>query len=1271
MPTWTPEQLKVIETRNCNLLVSAAAGSGKTAVLVERILSMITDKISPLDIDRLLVVTFTNAAASEMRERIGQAIEKCMEQMPEDEHLQRQATLVHMASITTIDSFCMRVLREHFDKTELDPSFRVGDEGELKLLKADVAEALLEEYYREGNQDFFDFVESYSTGKSDAGLEELIEKLYEFSMSHPEPEEWLASALGQYQADTIEEWNETDSAKFLVGYMKSLLKDCVSHIQKGLNICKNDDGPIMYKDALSSDLEQLKELLYAEDYASIGEQLRVLNFVRLSAKKSDTVSPEKKEQVKALRDDVKEDIKSLLKQFYSRGIDEIMADMQTVRRPLQMVITLTQEFLRRYAEKKREKNLIDFHDVEHFALQLLAKKNEQGDWIPTETAAEYREQFAEIMIDEYQDSNFVQEVILTSISREAEGKPNVFMVGDVKQSIYKFRMARPELFMEKYNEYSLEGGEYQKIDLHKNFRSRREVIYAANVVFEHIMARELGGIVYDGEAKLYFGADIKAKPAESTEPVSLPETGQESLPEPEAEAENQMENPQEMKFEPENKTELYLIEKKVDAASDTQAQEFSSGELEAKVIAGQIRRLTGENGMLVWDKSKEEYRRACYRDIVILLRSVGSYADAFLSVFSEEGIPAYAQSQNGYFTAVEVQTVLNFLRVLDNPRQDIPLTGVLKSPLVGMKAAELAKLRADFPEGGMYDSLQACAETKTHEFSATVRRVLENMQRMRDMAAYTPIHELIRIVIRETGYGDYIMAMPAGQKRRQNLDMLIEKAYAFEATSYRGLFQFLRYIEKLKKYEVDYGEAPSAGENEDTVRIMSIHKSKGLEFPIVFLAGMGRRFNQQDATEKIILHPTLGISGDYVDYKKRTRSVTLTKRIMQKQIRLENLAEELRVLYVAMTRAKEKLILTGAVTDVEKRKKDWELKTVDYRDEALSYSALSGANSYLDWIVPACESGSKGYKSVPQVQPEEGKTEKEMLEEKAEREMNPTEVVRVYTVGVPEVVEAEVSRKQEQLSTYELLRTWDAEAVYDLPVREKIEEHFSYEYSYPADVALHGKVSVSEIKKRSQQLEAEENEESEILIEEEPPLLPEFIHGKQEHGGVERGTLYHRVLERLVLSGTDTRDEIETQLDRMTDSGILNAEERGKLNSWKLWKLFAGEIGKRMKAAEKNGILYREQPFVLGRSAKEFYPEIDSEELVLMQGIIDVYFEEDGELVLLDYKTDYVGENGEDILKKRYRVQFDCYRQALEQMTGKHVKEMILYSFYMDKEIRM
>ena len=1251
MPTWTKEQLKVIETRNCNLLVSAAAGSGKTAVLVERILSMITDKSSPLDIDRLLVVTFTNAAASEMRERVGQRIEEYMEQMPEDEHLQRQATLVHMASITTIDSFCMRVLREHFDKTELDPSFRVGDEGELKLLKADVAEALLEEYYREGNQEFYDFVESYSTGKSDKGLEELIEKLYEFSMSYPEPEEWLASALGQYQADTIEEWNETDSAKFLVGYMKSLLKDCVARIQKGLNICGKPDGPVMYEAALSSDLEQLEELLHAEDYVNIGEGLRGLNFVRLSAKKSDTVSPEKKEQVKALRDDVKEDIKSLLKQFYSRNIDEVMADMQAVRKPLQMVITLTQEFLRRYAEKKREKNLIDFHDVEHFALQLLAKKNEQGKWVPTETAAEYREQFAEIMIDEYQDSNFVQEVILTSISREAEGKPNVFMVGDVKQSIYKFRMARPELFMEKYNEYSLEGGDYQRIDLHKNFRSRREVIYAANVVFEHIMARELGGIVYDGRAKLYFGADIKAK----------------------------VENTQEL-FEPENKTELYLIERKADGAGDTQAQEFSSGELEAKVIAAQIRRLTGENGMLVWDKEKEEYRRACYRDIVILLRSVGSYADAFLSVFSEEGISAYAQSQSGYFTAVEVQTVLNFLRVLDNPRQDIPLTGVLKSPLVGMKAAELARLRADFPEGGMYDSLQACAEAKTHEFSATARRVLENIQRMRDMAAYTPIHELIRIVIRETGYGDYIMAMPAGQKRRQNLDMLIEKAYAFEATSYRGLFQFLRYIEKLKKYEVDYGEAPSAGENDDTVRIMSIHKSKGLEFPIVFLAGMGRRFNQQDATEKILLHPTLGISGDYVDYKRRTRSVTLTKRIMQKQIRLENLAEELRVLYVAMTRAKEKLIMTGAVTDVEKRKKDWELKAVDYRDEALSYSALSGANSYLDWIAPACESGSKGYRNSWQERPEEGKAEKEqpeeksekdILEEKAERKMNPTEVVRVYTVGVPEVVEAEVSRKQEQLSTYELLRTWDAEAVYDLPVREEIEEHFSYEYRYPADVALHGKVSVSEIKKRSQQLEAEENEESEILIKEEPPLLPEFIHGKQEHGGAERGTLYHRVLERLLLSETDTRDEIEVQLDRMADSGILNAEERGKLNSWKLWRLFSGEIGKRMKAAEKNGILYREQPFVLGRSAKEFYPEIDSVELVLMQGIIDVYFEEDGELVLLDYKTDYVGENGEDILKKRYRVQFDCYRQALEQMTGKHVKEMILYSFLLDKEIKM
>ena len=1237
---WTEEQKRVIDTRNCNLLVSAAAGSGKTAVLVERILSMIMDKNAPLDIDRLLVVTFTNAAASEMRERVGQRIEEYMELMPEDEHLQKQSTLVHTASITTIDSFCMRVLREHFDETELDPSFRIGDEGEQKLLRSDVAEALLEDYYREGSQEFFHFVESYSTGKTDAGLEELIEKLYEFSMSYPEPEIWLNSALKQYDASSMKEWDQTEAAKFLIGYMRMLLEDCVRRLQKALEICREADGPFMYEQALMSDLEQLEGFVKAAGYVDFGRAIKEISFCRLSAKKSDGVSPEKREQVKIIRDSVKEDVKSLIRQFYAKPEEEILADMQSVRQPLEMLLTLTREFLHRYAAKKREKNLIDFHDVEHFALELLAQKNEKGEWIPTKTAKEYREQFAQIMIDEYQDSNLVQEVILTSISGIWEGKPNVFMVGDVKQSIYKFRLARPELFMEKYNTYSLDDGDYRRIDLHKNFRSRGEVLDSVNGIFRCIMTEHLGKIRYDEREALYKGAEFQPKP-------EAEQRMQEDSGQPERALETA-----------ENITELHLIERKAD---DERVSEFTSGELEAKMIADRIRKLTGENGLLVWDKTKKEYRRACYGDIVILLRSVSSYADDFLAVFSEEGIPAHAQSQNGYFTAAEVQTVLNYLRVMDNPRQDIPLAGVLLSPLGGFTSADLAELRAGFPEGSLYDSLRACEQSEESTLLDKVRQFMERFVRMRSMAAYTPIHELIRAVIRETGYGDYIMAMPSGQKRRMNLDMLVEKAYAFEATSYRGLFQFLRYIEKLNKYEVDYGEAPAAGENENAVRIMSIHKSKGLEFPVVFLAGLGRRFNQQDTTEKIVLHPDMGVGADYVDYENRTRSVTLVKRILQKSLRLENLAEELRVLYVAMTRAKEKLIMTGAVADAEKQMAGWQMEALMREGDTLSYGTIAGAASYLDWIVPSYKSGGTG-KNQNVSEPDRDK-DTEPEEKK--------DILEISLTDVPEVIETEALRQQGQMDRYELLRTWDMERIFDLQTREEIEEHFACQYPYPADVPLHGKVSVSEIKKKSQQMEAEETEESEVLIPEEPPLLPEFIHGKQEKGGAARGTLYHRVLERICISETDTREAVDRQLALMEGKKQLTGEERAQINSWKLWKFFSGPAGKRMKQAEKEGRLYREHPFVLGRKAKEFYPEIESDELILLQGIIDVYFEENGELVILDYKTDYVGDKGEELLRRRYHTQFDCYRQALEQITGKKVKEMILYSFALDKEIIM
>ena len=1259
--SWTTEQQQVIDLRNRNILVSAAAGSGKTAVLVERIVKIITDKNHPVDIDHLLIVTFTNAAAAEMRERIGNAIEKALDEQPGDEHLLRQLTLIHNAQITTIDSFCLYVVRNHFHEIDLEPNFRIGDEGELKLLREDVLGRVLEQNYEEPSEAFSDFVEGYASGRTDAALNEMILQLYEFSRSYPWPEKWLDSFVGAYRIGTREELDRAEWLAPLTENICFVLKDCEQLLKQALAITQQDDGPDMYEKAVRGDLEKYEGLSRLTSFCELSEALSDIKYDRLASSRGFEGDPDKLELVKSLREQAKDVVKKLCKQYFFCSPEMMIEQLERTEPMLEEVVRLTKQFADEFAAAKRRKNLVDFHDVEHFALQILVDEETEK---AKKTAEEFRDTFEEIMIDEYQDSNEVQETLLRSISREERGENNIFMVGDVKQSIYRFRLARPELFMKKYDSYSLEESTTQRIDLHKNFRSREEVLTCTNDIFYKIMARSLGNVEYDAEAALYPGASY---------PVSAD-------------------------FIP----EILLADSNDELLEDTELTDKKT--LEAKIVAEEIKHLMKTQP--VTDKAAGTLRAAHYSDIVILLRSLSGWADSLVEVLNENGIPAHTVSSTGYFSTVEVQTVLSMLRLLDNPRQDIPMAAVLRSPMAGLTDEELAVLRLEdgsvpfheavlelaeglYEEGGQIEisnseedqkqGRNADEKTENHIEITAHRKLLKfykKYKQLRQLVPDTPIHELIEIILRETGYGHYVAAMPAGNRRTANLNMLLEKAAAYEKTSYKGLFHFVRYIDELQKYDVDFGEADMVGENEDVVRIMSIHKSKGLEFPIVIVSGMGKNFNKQDTRSKMVLHPELGIGLDYMDGKLRIKSPTIAKKAIAKQIDLENLGEELRVLYVALTRAKEKLILTGTLKDAAE-------KLEFYRQQAnlskaaarpLSYLTREGASGYLDWILPAVLSyGDK------------------------------------YPVRIVEAAELVLDEVENQLEQNENLteRIGEIEAA-DTQLVGQLKQRFSQRYPYQTDILRKNKYSVSELKHRAmrEKFEAEQEETIPTFLEEPvTPTIPLFIQREESveqetpNRGALRGTAVHRVMECYDFA---SEKSVQEQMEAMEKEEKITADMRALVKEQIVADFVSSETGKRMALAQRGGALYREKPFVMGFTEEELenygfgagsntdsceniYEKTDSdqekeeqkrirheEDLTLIQGIIDVFWIEKDGIVLLDYKTDRVQQAKE--LIDRYETQLKLYADALERVFAARklkVKEILIYSFSLEQLITL
>ena len=1269
---FTPEQQRVIELHNSNILVSAAAGSGKTAVLVERIIRMICEGEHPADIDRLLIVTFTNAAAAEMRERIAAGIAARLEADPGNDHIQKQSALLHNAQITTIDSFSLFLIRNHFNEIGLDPDFRVADEGEIKLLQQEVLAQLLEDAYAgqfvpEAPEQFHACVEYFCPGGRESVLEQHILNLSRYAGSFPWPAEWLEERKNDYAAGDMEALVHSDYGQYLTERVNRTVEGCLEKLREVKRLCELPDGPYMYGELTEAEIEQLERLTSCKDLEEQAAKVPTVTFGRLPSKKDDSVDPAKRELAKAIRNSVKDTLSDLSESYFKTPLELAVEQGKACREPLRILLDLVLEFDRRLLAAKQERHLIDFSDMEHYALQILLKREkveESGGTgtdrtetkyriVPSDVAMEYRQYFQEILIDEYQDSNLVQEYLLSAISGEEEGRYNRFMVGDVKQSIYKFRLARPELFLEKYDTYQ-ETGDLCRIDLAKNFRSRIQVVDAVNDVFSRIMSRQSGGIAYDDKAALYPGAVYPAQedPVYGSELLLIrkPEKGE--------------------------REESGIGEQHAEGAG-VLVDYDNVRQLEALAITARIKQLKGS--LKVMEKSTGELRPVRYSDMVILLRTTSGWDEEFKKILEQQGIPVYITSKTGYFGALEVQELLQFLRVLDNPRQDIPLFGVMQSVFGGFTQEEIAQIRSG-GEGHsrkrmtLYEALKEVAQSgrtveegeeisagesagEEAELSQKADTFLQRIGHYRDLTPFTSIRDLLQRILDDYDYLNYVTALPAGSKRRANVEMLLTKASAFEKTSYFGLFHFIRYMEQLEKYDVDYGEADTLDENADVVRIMSIHKSKGLEFPVVFVSGLSKRFNMQDANQSLIVDMDLGVAVDYVDSVRRIKNKTLRRAVLSAKMKEDNLAEELRVLYVALTRAREKLILTAVLDKADEK---WELAQMTGQ-ERLTYLDFCEAGSYMDFLLPILPQTGIAVKTL--------RTEDLAVEELREQ--------------------LRMGDRREQLR---LIACGETTLTGDPEENERklmyLRERFAYQYPHPGLQKLYTKTTVSELKIAAM---AEKDEAAFHTFEEKEvvPYIPGFRREQEKVSGAVRGNAFHRTMElldfmyvfvesglfekcpgdyetyRKRLDAERLKNRLEEFLQRETISLRLTEEYAKAVSLPKILNFLEQELAYRMWRAQEQGLLYREQPFVLGIDAKRLDPDLPEGEKVLIQGIIDVFFIEDGEIVLLDYKTDVI--DSLEALWNRYNVQIQYYEEALTKLMQMPVKERILYSFYLEK----
>ncbi|WP_061996002.1 helicase-exonuclease AddAB subunit AddA [Clostridium sp. ATCC 25772] len=1219
---FTKEQQWAIDTRNANLLVAAAAGSGKTAVLVQRIINMITDRENSIDIDKLLVVTFTNAAASEMRERIGDAISKEIASKPTSKHLQRQLTLLNKASIMTIHSFCLEIIKRNFHMIDLDPSFRVADETETELLKQESLEEVFEKMYEDNDEKFLELIECYCNNKNDLSLFNMVLDLYRFSMSTPYPKQWLKEKSEMFNIEEAFKIEDSSIGKALINDIAIELESLTKSMKIAKKIIEEDNSLEKYYKVISDEYSYFRELYKNRDsLESLKNIINNIKFVRMPSIKN-CENKVSQEEVKNIRETNKKkilELTSIINKATSNYCKEDIKYLYPLMKKLcELVINLSQT----YQEKKKEKGIIDFNDFEHFALEILTQLDEENNIKPSKIAMELREKYDEILIDEYQDSNYVQEYILTMISKGDIGENNIFMVGDVKQSIYRFRMAKPELFLKKKNTYSeSEGSKERLVKLYKNFRSREEVINAVNYIFKNIMSEHLGELDYTEEESLNLGADYKEL-----------EDGVCGGP-----------------------VEVMLFENEciIEDNEDVEEEAISTIELEARAVGQRIKEfIECKNDFKIFDKNLKEYRIPQYKDIVVLLRATSSYAPIFSEELKKIGIPVYTDANDGYFNTLEIKTMISLLEIIDNPKQDIPLLAVLRSPIGGFSSEDIVNVRLNSPETDIYDALKNYIELEHTKLTKKISGFLMKLDIWRKKSLIVPIDELIWNLYMETGYYGYVGAMPTGEKRQANLRMLFQRAKQYDKTSYKGLFNFIKFIDKVKSTSGDLGSAKTIGENENVVRIMSIHKSKGLEFPVVFLSAMGKQFNTMDIKKKVLFHHELGFGPEVIDFKRRISYSPIIKDIIKNKIKKENLSEEMRILYVAFTRAKEKLIISGSIKSFEKSIDKWRSIAKNSEGKILQ-SYLIRANNYLDWIMPCI------------IRHEDGVG---LLKDNKIPIINDNSKWNVKLMSYKDLIKYEdkiVSNKDiEEI----LNRIYE---IHDDTIHNEVFNRLDYRYKYEKATNMETNFTVSELKRQNN-----EEQEREYTGKYVPSIVkrPKFLEEKKVLTPAEKGTAIHAVMQRLDFSHDCSENGIKMQIANMVEKELITEEQEKVIKISKIINFFNDDLGKEIIKAYKDGTLNREVPFSIEVRAKEVYKELQEDvydnEFIKIQGIIDGYIEKNNQIILFDYKTDYISRDNENVvqsIKEKYKMQLDYYSRALEQGTGKKVIKKYLYLFSIDK----
>ena len=1185
-------------------------GSGKTAVLVERIINKVINE--KIDIDKILVVTFTNAAASEMRERILEAIYKKLEENPDNYDLQRQITLLNKSNICTIHSFCLDVIKNNFYEIEISPNFRIGDDAEIELLKQEVLEDLFEAKYMENDKDFLKLIDVYTGYRGDEPLKELILSIYKYIQSSPFPEEWLNEKIETFNLKNFlqKDFSETSWGKILLNTLKDEVEDCII----GLKSIKKDLDKTMeldkYSRVISSDIEQLEEIIQCNFSWNLSfEKCQNMSFAKWPSDRK--IVSEIKDKAKDSRDKLKKKFNSVKDKFMLYDSEQANQDIYEMYEILILLKNIILEFTDKFLQKKLEKNLIDFNDIEHFALKILVTKDENGKYIPTEAAKKYKEKFKEIAIDEYQDSNLVQEYILTTVSKG----DNIFMVGDVKQSIYKFRQARPELFLEKYENYKLKDnqkdGDNLKIQLFKNFRSRKNILDITNLVFENIMSKKLGDIDYNEVEYLNLGADYK-EPEEKSNIGGIAELNIIDLKEEKTDDEDV----------DENEKQEEIIEKTV---------------IEAKFVAKKIKSLLENENYKVYDK-KNGYRNITYKDIVVLLRATSEVAPIYEKEIMALDLPVFSDTSTQYLESIEIQTIMSLLKVIDNPMQDIPLVTVLRSIIGGFSDNELVEIRLKEKNTSFYESMIKAKENVDDELKNKIENFLNKIKRWRKKQEYLPLDELIWNIYIETGYMNYVSLMPNGILRQANLKMLFERAKQYENASFKGLFNFISFIDKLRESSGDLGAAKLIGENENVIRIMSIHKSKGLEFPVVFLCGMGKMFNMIDLNNNILLHQELGLGPKYINYERKIEYNTLAKEAIKIKAKQETISEEMRVLYVALTRSKEKLIMTGISKDIEKAMKEKQKLLDMYNNkDKISSNIIGRYKSYLDWM----------------------------------------QLVYLYNKEkIDNVMNLNIYTKKDAIDSDKCENLEIKESIYEQLEKENISEEeckyvekmLEWKYKYHVSTNIPSKTSVTKIK----QMEKESIDTLDEILNKKPismTKVPNFLKDKIEVTSAQKGTLIHMCLQRLNEKEEYDITKIKELISKMVEKELISQKEANAIDVTKILKFTKSELWKNLKNAKK---VYKERPFYININAKDIYKDEKLNEKILVQGIIDLYYiDQDGKIVLVDYKTDYVKRNEEQLLIEKYRTQLELYKKALEQSTNMEIKGVYIYSTCLEKLITL